>query len=100
VAGAFDKEWTELSKSGPTSQTPPMSHLAQSQTDRCTGGLCAEKKNAVRLGYTADSWYDNAPPKLVPWASLSKGLQKSAKKLGWDEELWDNELETATKGDL
>lgn len=57
VSGAFDKEWTELSKS--------------------------EAKAAKRLGYTAISWYENAPPKLVPWNKLSKAQVKAATKLGW-----------------
>lgn len=57
VSGAFDKEWTELSKS--------------------------EAKAAKRLGYTAINWYDNAPPKLVPWHTLSKAQAKAARKLGW-----------------
>ena len=57
VSGAFDKEWNELSRS--------------------------EAKAAKRLGYTAISWYDNAPPKLVPWSKLSKSQVKAATKLGW-----------------
>lgn len=57
VSGAFDKEWNELSKS--------------------------EIKAAKRLGYTAISWYENAPPKLVPWKKLSKTQVKAATKLGW-----------------
>ena len=43
VAGAFDKEWTELSKSGPTSQTPPMSHLRKTDW-LCTGLVCREEE--------------------------------------------------------
>lgn len=66
VEGVFDKEWTGLSS--------------------------AEAKAAKKLGYTKKTWYDSAPPKLVPYSELSSAEQKAGAVLGWEEELWNNEL--------
>ena len=69
VEGVFDKEWTELTK--------------------------AEAKAAKKLGYTKKTWYDSAPPKLVPYGELSSAEKKAGAVLGWEEELWNNELKAA-----
>jgi hypothetical protein len=69
VEGVFDKEWEELTK--------------------------AEAKAAAKLGYTKKSWYESAPPKMVPYSALSAAEKKAAASLGWEEELWENERKAA-----
>ena len=41
------------------------------------------------------SWYEPAPPQRVEWTQLSEEELSAAKLLGWDEDLWANELEAA-----
>ena len=68
-AGALDKDWADL--------TP------------------TELAAATALGYTEASFLDTAPPVKKGWGALSEAEQGHATLLGWEEELWENELEAA-----
>jgi hypothetical protein len=73
--------------------------------DKPWGKLTAEERaTAVALGYTEQSFMETAPPLRIGWADLSDEQQRLATALGWEDELWDNELEAAReeegKGDL
>ncbi len=68
-AGALDKPWSKLT--------------------------AEERENAVALGYTERSFMETAPPLRVGWADLSDEQKRLAMALGWEDELWDNELEAA-----
>lgn len=73
--------------------------------DKPWGKLTAEEREtAVALGYTEQSFMETAPPLRIGWADLSDEQQRLATALGWEDELWDNELEAAReeegKGDL
>jgi hypothetical protein len=66
-AGALDKDWTEL-------------------TDE-------ERGWAEELGYDEHSFEETEPPVLVLWKTLELAKQTLASNLGWDSELWDNQIE-------
>ena len=50
---------------------------------------------ATALSYTEASFLDTAPPVKKGWGALREAEQAHATLLGWEEELWENELEAA-----
>jgi hypothetical protein len=68
-AGALDKDWAEL-------------------TDE-------ERAAAEELGYSEETFEETAPPVFCRFDQLEPRQSELALQIGWDEELWNNELEKA-----